>query len=90
MSGGAALPLDIAAFRDHTSGMPEQGANAHPNPEVSMIPNVTKATVSYDRDWQEYVVKVWVDGARYPAADYHTTDKLDAHDTARAMMRRAA
>lgn len=37
-------------------------------------------------EYGEWVVRVWEDGIRNPAADYFTTDKQDAEDTARAMV----
>jgi len=42
-----------------------------------------------DSEWQEYVARVAAKGQPwYEPADYHTTDKDDAIDSARDMLRR--
>ena len=43
-----------------------------------------KASVYYDSEWQEYVVR-WFNthGVHLDASDYHTDDKEDALSTAR-------
>lgn len=40
------------------------------------------ATVFYDFDNEEYVVKFWRDGNYLPDADYFTDDRTDAVQTA--------
>ena len=42
--------------------------------------------VYYDRDWQEYQVRLYVDGKLYEPATYHTDDKQDALDSAPTML----
>lgn len=50
-----------------------------------------KTVVHYDRDWNEWQVKVWDDaGIRQPDADYFALDRQDAVDTAEAMHEHAA
>lgn len=44
------------------------------------------AKLSRDSVWQEWVVKVRVDGVRKPDMDYHTDDKKDAIDTMNTMV----
>lgn len=41
-----------------------------------------KASVYRDSEWQEYRVKFNASGIYLEGADYHTTDKIDAIDTA--------
>ena len=42
--------------------------------------------VVYDREWEEYTVKVYDQhGQRWEDADYHTPDRDDAEDTMRYM-----
>lgn len=49
-----------------------------------------KATVHRDVEWDEYRVKLHRDGKHEgEASDYHTTDKQDAHDTAKAWVNKA-
>lgn len=43
-----------------------------------------------DTDWEEFVCKMWVNGAYQSAADYHTDDKGDALSTAKDMARKAS
>lgn len=40
------------------------------------------ATVFYDFEYEEFVVKFWRDGAYLPDADYFTDDRADAVETA--------
>jgi len=40
------------------------------------------ATVFYDFEWEEFVVKFWRDGKYLPDADYFTDDRADAVETA--------
>ena len=44
------------------------------------------ATVYRDSEWQEYRVRLSVDGKLRPDADYHTDDRADAEQTARSMV----
>ena len=44
------------------------------------------ARVYWDSDWQEYRVRLYVNGALRAAADYFTDCKTDAIDTAEAMV----
>ena len=44
------------------------------------------AKVYRDSDYDEYVVRFYVDGQRLPAADYFTSDRADAQSTARAFV----
>jgi hypothetical protein len=46
------------------------------------------ATIYRDHEWEEYRVKFHKDGKHLPNADYHTDDKEDAHDTAKAELKR--
>jgi hypothetical protein len=41
-----------------------------------------------DTDWSEYRVKTYIQGQHQQDADYHTDDKQDALDTARAIVAR--
>uniref|UniRef100_A0AAU6W0R7 Uncharacterized protein n=1 Tax=Pseudomonas phage Ulina01 TaxID=3138549 RepID=A0AAU6W0R7_9CAUD len=41
-----------------------------------------KATVKYNKEYEEWVVKFWRAGVYQKAADYHTDDRQDAHSTA--------
>ena len=41
--------------------------------------------IKRDKDWGEWVVELYVNGKHYEPADYHTDDKQDAIDTAKAM-----
>jgi hypothetical protein len=41
-----------------------------------------------DTDWNEYRVKTYIEGQHQIDADYHTEDKQDALDTARAIVAR--
>ena len=43
----------------------------------------------YDRDWNEYVSKLFVNGMHQEPADNHTDDKQDALGTAKAMLQHA-
>lgn len=45
--------------------------------------NTTK--ISYDRDYSEYRVRLFVDGVYQAGADYFTDDKADAKATAKHM-----
>lgn len=46
------------------------------------------AKIYYDSDWQEYCVKLYIDGVHQGEdSDYHTDDKEDAFDTAEAMVK---
>lgn len=47
-------------------------------------------TVHYSTEWQEYRVRLYANGIAYPAADYFTSDKADALDTADALAARQA
>ena len=44
--------------------------------------------VHYSTEWQEYRVRLYANGIAYPAADYFTSDKADAIDTAIAFAAR--
>jgi hypothetical protein len=48
---------------------------------------VSKVTVSPRKnEWGEFVVRAYdQDGKRWPEADYHTDDRQDAEQTAKAM-----
>jgi hypothetical protein len=41
-----------------------------------------------DSEWNEFVCRLFVNGAELTDASYHTDDKQDAIDTAQAMWRR--
>lgn len=41
------------------------------------------ARVYRDTEWDEFVVKFWVDGERREQADYYTNDRGDAISTAK-------
>jgi len=43
-----------------------------------------------DSDWNEYVCRLFINGTENKDASYHTDDKLDALDTAVAMLRFAS
>lgn len=47
------------------------------------------AKIRRDKDWNEYRVEIHSDGVHNKNADYHTDDKEDAHDTAKAMLAHA-
>ncbi len=49
--------------------------------------NQRVAHVYWNREWEEFVVKLYVDGEHVEAADYHTCDKQDALDTAGLMVK---
>lgn len=42
-----------------------------------------------DAEWDEYRVRFYINGKHQKDADYHTTDKQDAYDTAAAYLRGA-
>jgi hypothetical protein len=46
--------------------------------------NTTKTT--YNQDYDEYKVRLFVDGVYQSGADYFTNDKQDARDTAKRMI----
>lgn len=47
-------------------------------------PSTTRqAKVYRDAEWQEWVVQFYRNGAKLTDASYHTTDEVDAHQTAR-------
>jgi hypothetical protein len=49
------------------------------------------AKIYYDREWQEYRVKLYVDGIyQGEDSDYHTDDKEDAFDTAKALVKKTS
>ena len=48
-------------------------------------PLIDAAIVHHNRVDDEYVVKAYAQGKRYPEADYFTNDKTDAENTAKAM-----
>ena len=48
------------------------------------------AKIYRDTDWNEYRVKFYRAGQHLSAADYHTDDNEDAHDTARGQLERMA
>ena len=48
--------------------------------------NGRKAKVYYRHGWQDYVVKLYVNGNYIAESDYFTDDKEDASDTAFAMV----
>lgn len=39
-----------------------------------------------DAEWDEYLVRFYIGGKHQVEADYHTTDKRDAYDTATLWM----
>lgn len=41
------------------------------------------AKVYRDSDWEEYCVTFYANGSKLANADYHTSDKADAIDTAK-------
>ena len=41
--------------------------------------------ITYNAEWEEYQVELWVDGKIDDRATYFTSDWCDAEDTARAM-----
>tara|TARA_Y100000310_G_C20387431_1_gene671128 strand:- start:289 stop:576 length:288 start_codon:yes stop_codon:yes gene_type:complete len=43
--------------------------------------------VYWNAEWQEYVVKLYVDGQEQKAASYHTSDREDAIGTAEEMVK---
>ena len=43
-----------------------------------------------DSEWNEYVCRLFINGTENKDASYHTDDKLDALDTAIAMLRFAS
>lgn len=48
---------------------------------------VSRVKVVRNAAWGEWIVRAWDQhGRRFPDADYFTTDRADAHDTARAML----
>lgn len=47
------------------------------------------AKIYRDVEWEEFVVKLYVNGVYQSKADYHTDDKSDATSSAREMVRRA-
>lgn len=47
------------------------------------------AKVRRDRDWNEWRVELHTDGKHQKKADYHTDDKEEAHDQAKAMVAHA-
>jgi hypothetical protein len=47
-------------------------------------PNI-KIKLHYDRDWQEYQVRVFINGVYSEDKTYFTDDKQDAIDTKKAM-----
>lgn len=47
------------------------------------------AKVRHDKDYGEFRVEIHSDGVHNKNADYHTDDKEDAHDTAKAMLAHA-
>lgn len=47
--------------------------------------DICKLVVSFDRDWEEWSVKVWDKQGRRESADYYASDRADARDTARHM-----
>jgi hypothetical protein len=44
---------------------------------------MTTAKLKFNREWNEWVVKFYINGIYQKKADYHTSDKQDAYDTAR-------
>lgn len=46
------------------------------------------AKVYHDTEWSEYRVKFYLNGIWQVNADYHTEDRQDALDTARAQLQR--
>lgn len=49
---------------------------------MRFIYSAPNATVFYDFDYEEFVVKFYVNGVALPDADYFTDDRVDACDTA--------
>ena len=45
-----------------------------------------RAKVFYDREWEEYQVKLYWRGLPIPEATYHTDDRDDAERTAKHMV----
>jgi len=50
---------------------------------------MVKTRIVYDKEYDEYIVKLYIDGVYLPDADYHTSDKVDAQLTAAVMRMRA-
>ena len=48
------------------------------------------ATVYRDSEWQEYRVRLTIDGKLHAPADYHCTDKTEAFCAHRSMARETA
>jgi Mg-chelatase subunit ChlI len=58
---------------------------------IAIIPHETSCrtvlVVTYNPEWEEYIVTPVVDGAKDKKARYHTDDEEDARNTARVMAR---
>ena len=54
---------------------------------VCIFPGQRIAVVTFDPDWEEFVVHLWEGDRWNDNASYSTTDKQDALDTAKAMVR---
>lgn len=48
--------------------------------------NGKQVKVYYDRDWEQYEVRFYVDGVWLDGSTYYTDDKVDAINTARHVM----
>lgn len=52
--------------------------------QVQVHGYIHQARVYRDAEWNEYRVRIYLNGQLNAAADYHTSDKQDAHDTMQA------
>lgn len=46
-----------------------------------------KVRVVHNNEYNEYIVKLYINGIRVPDADYFTDDRGDAMDTAKEMVK---
>lgn len=47
---------------------------------------VLKTTISFNKEYDEYVVRLFEDGVEYEPASYHTDDMDDAQETAKCLI----
>lgn len=45
-----------------------------------------RVIVMFDEEYEEYACKLFIGNEHYKPADYHTSDRDDAMDTAKAML----
>ena len=48
--------------------------------------NQTKVKVFWDSEWQEYIVRTYIEAVLVPDYDYFTEDRDDAIDTAKVIL----